>query len=393
MFAGMLLSMLGASMVWPFLMIYVSERLQLPLAQVGALMSLRSLAGLTAVVVAGPVVDVYGRRGAMVASLFGAGVAYFFMGWADAWWQFAVLMALSGLFTPLYRVGGDAMLADLVPPEGRAEAYAVLRMANNIGVSVGPAVGGFLAAVSYRLTFSLAAAGFGAYALLLAVAARETLPVGGRKTGAAVRQAMVEYGMVLRDGRLRRFIGAFAFPQMVAAVMWVFLGVYLKQHFGIPEGRYGLIAATNAVMVVVFQYAVTRRVKNYHPLRVMAAGALFYAFGVGSVALGSAFGSFWGSMVVMTVGEMLLVPTAATYVANLAPTDKRGRYMGLYGMLWNVSSGIVGPLGGWLNDEVSPRALWVGAALWGALGSLVFLRLAGLSSSAVSRKTNSARSG
>lgn len=392
MFAGMLLSTLGASMVWPFLMIFVSERLHLPLAQVGTLMSLRALVGLAAALLAGPVVDVYGRRGAMVASLFGAGVAYFFMGWADAWWQFAVLMALSGLFMPLYRVGSDAMLADLVPPEGRAEAYAVLRMANNIGVSVGPAVGGFLAAASYRLTFSLAAAGFGAYALLLAVAARETLPAGGRKTGAAVRRALMAYGMVLRDGRLTRFVGAFAFPQMVAAVMWVFLGVYLKHNFGIPESRYGLIATTNAMMVVMFQYAVTRRVEGYNPLRVMAAGALFYAFGVGSVALGRGFGAFWGSMVVMTVGEMLLVPTAATYVANLAPPDKRGRYMGLYGMLWNVSSGVVGPVGGWLSDEVSPRALWVAAGLWGLLGAASFLRLSA-AAPPVSRKTNSARSG
>ena len=45
----------------------------------------------------------------------------------------------------------------------------------------------------------------------------------------------------------------------------------------------------------------------------------------------------------MTIGELILVPTSSTYVANLAPIDKRGRYMSLYGLSWPVGAGI-GPL-------------------------------------------------
>lgn len=68
-------------------------------------------------------------------------------------------------------------------------------------------------------------------------------------------------------------------------------------------------------------------------------------------------------MVIMTTGELLLVRTSSTYVANLAPADKRGRYMSIYGLTWGVSSG-VGPLvGGMLSDNIGPKAPWQ-AAWW-----------------------------
>ena len=63
---------------------------------------------------------------------------------AHTYGQFAILMALRGAFRPLYRVGSDAMIADLAPPKKRTEAYSLTRLAKNVGVALGPALGGFL---------------------------------------------------------------------------------------------------------------------------------------------------------------------------------------------------------------------------------------------------------
>jgi MFS family permease len=108
----------------------------------------------------------------------------------------------------------------------------------------------------------------------------------------------------------------------------------------------------------------------------MALGSLFYALGVGSVALGASFVAFLLSMVVMTIGEMLLVPTGTTVTANLAPADMRGRYMGFYGLTWGVGVGVGPILGGFLSDQIAPVAIWYGGLAIGLLAAAGFLALA-----------------
>jgi MFS family permease len=294
----------------------------------------------------------------------------------------ALLMALTGLFNPLYRVGGDAMMADLIPPEQRPDAYALLRMSNNLGISVGPAIGGFVAATSYNFAFLGAAIGMGSYALLLTAFAHETLPVRTTSTARSLvrmvtaREPLGGYLKVFSDQPFVFFIIAFTFTQICAVLVWVLLGVHAKTHYGLPENLYGFIPMTNALMVVFLQRAVTRRTKKFTALPVLALGSLFYAVAVASVALGRGFAGFWLSMVIMTTGELMLMPTSTTYTANLAPTDMRGRYMSIYSLTWGVAQGIGPVMGGFLSDNYGPSAPWLGGGLVGALSVTAFTVLA-----------------
>jgi MFS family permease len=128
-------------------------------------------------------------------------------------------------------------------------------------------------------------------------------------------------------------------------------------------------------MVVFLQIFVTRITKRYRPLPVMMVGAIFYALGVGSVALGHSFVGFWISIVIMTIGELVLMPTSSTYVAGLAPPDMRGRYMSVAGLTWSAAAGVGPLLGGYLNDNIAPAATWYGGFLIGIMGILGFLIL------------------
>ena len=374
MFFGMFLSTVGASMIWPFLMVYVSEKLDRPLGTVASLLTINAAVSLGAAFIAGPIADRFGRKWVLVVSLLGNALVYLMLGQAVTLAHFAVLMVFWGLFSPLYRVGGDAMLADLVPPDQRADAYALLRMSNNVGVAIGPAIGGFIASSSYFIAFICAAAGLASYGLLLAFFAYETLPAR-EITDAPVENPFEGYKTVLRDKHFLATTAGFMLAQMCAVSFWVLLGVYTKTNFGIPESQFGLIATTNAVMVIFFQYGITSFTKRFRPLRVMATGTVIYALAAFSVSLGTNFWGFWLSMVVMTVGEMVLVPTTSTYVANLAPVDMRGRYMSIYGLSWGVASGVASPVGGFLNDFIGPKAIWYGAALAGTVGAGLLLRL------------------
>jgi MFS family permease len=374
MFFGMFISTLGSSMIWPFLMIYVRQRVNMPLTQAASLMTINAAAGLIAALVAGPVTDRIGRKWVMVFSLAGNGLVYFFMSNAHSYLHFAILMALSGTFNPLYRVGADAMLADLIPSEKRPDAYAMVRLSNNAGIAIGPMIGGFLSSVSFSITFFFAGIGMLTYSLLLAFLGYETLPQPSELPTPSAKSA-TGYLQVLRDNQFLSFAGAFVLAQMCAAMIWILMPVYANNLYNVPESMYGFIPATNALMVVFLQVFVTSITKRFRPLPVMMVGTLFYTLGVGSVAFGHSFIGFWISIVIMTCGELILMPTASSYVAMLAPPDMRGHYMSIAGFTWSASIGIAPLLGGYLNDNIAPIAIWYGGFLIGLLGILGFFIL------------------
>lgn len=366
--------MVGTSMIWPYLVVYISEQLELPLASIGGLITLNAAMSLLSSFLAGSIADRLGRKWAMVISLAFNGMAYLAMIPAHTLGQFALLMALRGAFQPLYRVGSDAMLADLVPPRQRADAYALNRLSKNVGVALGPALGGFLAATSYSIAFGIAAITSVLFSLLIAFFAHETLSRTSleKKT---LPQTFQGYGTIFQDRAFLTFILGIVLQQISASMLWVLLAAYAKENYGVSESLYGLIPTTNALMVVFLQVFVTKQTQKYPPLKVITVGIFLYALGVGSVSLGSGFWGFWMSMVIVTIGELMVVPTASSYTANIAPDEMRGRYMSLLTLTWGAGS-LVGPItGGFLNDRFHPVSIWYGGGFAGLLGTLPLLFL------------------
>ena len=421
MVAGMVISNAGGSLVWPFLLIFASGRLDLPLAAVGSLITIQAGAGMLASFVAGTLADRLGRKVVMFVSLASNGVIYLFLLNASGYAEFAVLMALFGMSNPMYQVGADAMLADMIPSEQRTQAYSINRIASNSGFALGPAIGGFLAATSYSLAFIGASIGFLSYAALVALRFRETLPSrrpAGRPAEPAPAAVTASpaaslttppaaslaapppppadrpaarrrgYGVVAADRRFVAFTLLLSLGLIAPTTLWILLAVYTKANFGMPEYLYGWIPTANAVMCVFLQYPVTSVTRRYRPLPVVAFGMGIYAIGAGSVAVMSSFPGFLLSMVILTFGELIVVPVASKYVADLAPPDLRGRYMSIYWLGWAASRAAAPLIGGFINDQLAPIAIWYAAFVIG-LASTAGLALLARRSWAAERRPGS----
>lgn len=375
LFWGMLISTTGMSMIWPFLVVYIREELTLPLTTVTSLTTINAVMSLTSSLIAGSITDKIGRKWAMVTSLAVNGAAFLLMIPANTYFQYAILMAMRGAFRPLYRVGSDAMIADLVPMDQRSDAYALTRLSKNVGVAMGPALGGVIATTSYGATFSIASGATIFFSLLIAIFAYETLPSSAHINQERLLENLKAYGRIFKDRIFSSFVLGFTLRQISGSILWVLLGAYAKENYGVAESLYGLIPTVNALMVVFLQLFITRKTSPYNPLGVMSLGTLLYGIGVGSIAFGTGFWGFLASMIVVTIGELMVIPTASTYTANLAPEDMRGRYMSILALTWGAGS-MVGPLlGGFLNDNISPVSIWYGGGTAGILGALVFLIL------------------
>jgi MFS family permease len=346
----------GGSLVWPFFTVYLRQRLEIPLTTVGFLFAISSVVGLFSQAIWGPVVDRYGRKIAMVAGLSNEVVVMMGFALLGSLNAYAVLIALSGLIEPASRIGSDAMIADLIEKDKRAGAYALLRMVANAGVAIGPAIGGFLAFTSYMLTFSAGAMAATIALLLVAFLVKETKPeLEEVEESEAVGGG---YLHILRDFPFIAFCLASILLWMAYEPFMQLLPVYMKEGFGIPETGYGLIMTVNALMVVFFQFAVTRVTEKYSDAYIMAAGAFWTGLGALFAALSNNLWWFLFAMVVLTVGELIWAPTSISYVARIAPIDMRGRYMGVYGIVGGIAWGI-GPIAsGYVYDNVAPVSVW-----------------------------------
>jgi MFS family permease len=379
---GMLINTTGAGFIWPFLNVYLNQELGIPLTLATMLPLLEQSISIFSTLGAGWFADRFGRKLLMALSLGATCLVYLGMAFAREWWIFAVLIGLRGLFLPLYRVAADAMVADLIPDEQeRLPAYSLLRTANNIGWAIGPVLGGIVAAISYQLSFMSAASAMLTYALIVALGMHETLPAVRRRAdapaGAAIHpEPAGGYQRVFRDAIFLVALLAFAFNGMGAGLPFQLLGLYSKQVFQISEAQTGLVIMVNALMVVFLQVPVSRAVRRFDPLKVLAVGALFYAIGITSFAYGAQILQFAASMAVLTFGELLIAPTFTSFAVNRAPENLRGRYMGVYWIGWSFSRGIGPALAGRVYDNIGPGAIWYMGGAWNLLSALIFAALA-----------------
>ncbi|MFQ5886161.1 MAG: MDR family MFS transporter [Anaerolineae bacterium] len=370
LFCGRFIGSAGGSLVWPFMTIYLRQRLNISLTTVGLLLAISSGVGLFSQAIWGPVVDRFGRKLAMLAGLLNEIMVMVGLALLGSLEAYAVLIALSGLIEPASRIGADAMIADLVEADKRAGAYALLRMISMAGWAIGPAVGGVLAATSYLLSFGTAAATASVVLLSTIFLVKETkqeLPEAEK-----VHRPAGGYGYILRDLHFLAFCGASILLFMAYEPFLDILPVYMKEGFGIAESGFGVAMATNGLMLVLFQFTVTRVTERYPETYVMAAGAFFTGLAALAATLSNSFWLFLLAMIIMTIGELIWGPTSIAFVAKVAPSDMRGRYMGVYGAACGIAWGI-GPItSGYFYDNIAPVSVWHLALVFAIACTLAF---------------------
>lgn len=374
LFGGTLINSIGSGMVFPFLTLYLHDRLNLSLTLVGVALTLWAASQVVGQLIGGSLTDRLGRKRLMAFSLASGVVLLPVFGLASTIIAASIIVALMGFTGSMYQPARDAMVADLVGSEKRPQAYGLVRVVSNLGIAIGPAVGGFLASRSYLLALVASAAASFIYLLITILFMRETRPAAQMRNDRT--QAPGNFLSILSNVPFVVFSVATTLVIIASVQMMTVLPVYMKDQFGLGESFFGWVMTTNAGMVVLFQFPITRATEKLPRLPLIAGGALLYMVGVGSVALGTNFAHFIISMAIATLGEMIVSPTSNSVTADLAPVEMRGRYMSVLGLTWSLGFGVGPFLGGLVSDSVAPRALWPAMASAALVGALIYLVLA-----------------
>ncbi len=373
------IDMLGSFLLYPFYALYVTEHFGVGMTQVGFLFSIFSAGNIFGGILGGALADKYGRRAMVLIGLVVSGTGSIFLGVVNDLNIFYILAGFLGLVGNFGGPARQAMVADLLPKEKQAEGFGILRVAFNLSATIGPILGGFLATKSYMLLFIADAVSSLITAVIVYTVIPETKPQKqDDKPEETVMKTIIGYKHVLKDWVFVLFLSVSAITVLVYMQMNSTLSVFLRDVHGFPAQSFGFLLSMNALMVVLFQFWITRKISKYAPMKIMAFGTLFLMIGFGMYGFISEPYLFFIAMAIITVGEMIVFPTGQSAAASFAPEDKRGRYMAVYGFQWMIPN-LFGVLAaGLIMDSIGPNWVWYLAGILSMLSMIGFWLIHGV---------------
>ena len=367
---------LGGTMIFPFFALYVTQKFNVGMTQAGVLLAIFSVAGLVGSMIGGALADKFGRRGMVLFGLVFSALSSVSMGLVNELSHFYLLAIIVGSFSNIAGPAHQAMIADILPEEKRTEGFGMLRVAGNLAWIFGPMIGGLIAGSSYLMLFILDAITSLIVAFIVFRSIPETKPqepeTEHKKT---LAQTFVGYRVVLADRLYLVYLLVSMLMLVAYQQMYHTLSVYLRDSHGIPERGYGALLSIDAALVVLLQFWVTRRVRDRPPMVMMAVGTALYMVGLAMFGFVSAYWLFIVAILLLTFGEMVVMPISQALAARFAPEDMRGRYMAFYSLAWAVPSTIGPWAAGLILDNYNPNWVWYAAGIVCAIAVIGFLSL------------------
>jgi MFS family permease len=367
--AGAMLVNRAGTMILPFLVVYATRDRGFTAEAAGRRVTGFGLGAGTAAPHAGrlahPLTPLANKQASLVLT-GGAAIAL------PAARDFAALAAgifLWSVLSESYRAPSLAIVGELTSPEQRKPAFALVRLAVNLGLSIGPVAGGLLAERSFFALFVVdGLTSLLAGIVLIAFARRMGL------ASSAARNAEPGAPPVRAALRDRRYVFFVASMIPVLCVFFQSFGgmaLYVVRDLGVSTSMFGLVLAINTVLIVLLDVPVNAATARWPHGRALFLGCALVGAGFGALALARTVAAISATVVVWTFGEIFTFASLNALATELAPPARRGEYMGLYQVAFSAAF-LIGPGAGVLVlERLGSAALWGGcfaaALLSGAL--------------------------
>jgi predicted MFS family arabinose efflux permease len=378
----------SGSMVFFFLSLYLTRKIGLTAARAGQVLSLYGFGSLAGAYVGGWLADRIGSIRIQKISLAVCGVLLIALGQVKTLAGILPLLFAMALSAGTLFPANATSMSKICPPELQVKGFALNRLANNLGATIGPAVGGVLALRNYGLLFwadgltSLAAAAVFALLWRDARVEREAGREGMGKADALETPAKSIEAAIAPKGRspwrdipfLLMMVIFFVWSVVFIQVLTT-LPIYMRNVYGLAENRIGQLYPINTIMIVVLEMILMEKIRKYPLARTINVSFVLLGIGLGLMPLGRgyAFGAL--TVAVWTFGEMLSMPLVTALIAGRADDSNRGRYMGLNSFAFSLAF-IVGPaVGTAIYDGLGPDAVWYVCAATCAIITVAFSAL------------------
>jgi len=366
----------GGTMLFPFFALYITQKFKVGMTEAGVVLGLFSIAGLFGQMIGGALTDKFGRRKLIIFGLVFSALSTLTLGFINSFSALIPLAIGIGLLSDIAGPAHGAMIADILPENKRQEGFGILRVIGNLAWIIGPTIGGFVAGKSFLALFIIDAIISSVVAFLFYLLIPETKPQSQPlEKPESVLVTFKGYIQVLRNSAFMAFMGAGMLMGLVYQQMYNSLSVYLRDNHGIDPTGYGFLLTASAIVVILFQFSMTRWIKKKPAFKMMALGTLFYMLGFSMFGFVSQYWLFVLAIMIITTGEMIVVPTSQTLAVNFASEEMRGRYMGVFGVTWMIPATIGPGAAGVILDNFNPNLLWYIGGVLCAVSALAYYGL------------------
>lgn len=364
--ASTLINRLG-TMALPFLVLYLTEGRRWTPAEAGYGMMVYGAGALTAGPFSGRLADRLGHVHVLKASLWSSGALLLLLPFASTKpLLFALIFLWAGL-TQAFWPSAMALLTGLAAPEQRKAVFALHRLSVNLGMAVGPAMGGLIAHHSYRWVFWTdglsTLAGATLLSLLLKAPPAPSLPHDHAPGGSP-----------WRDRHLLFLLLPFIPALMVFFQIEGTLPLWVVRDLGLGSRFFGILFTVNTLLIVVLEVPLNLAMGHWRHGRLLLLGSLCLAVGFGLTAWATSYTMLILTTVIWTFGEMILFPAMSDAVATLAPPDRRGEYMGLLSLAFAAALALGPWLGVLAYAKAGPRSVWLATFLIAGAAGLLLAR-------------------
>jgi predicted MFS family arabinose efflux permease len=341
------------SMVLTFMTLYLTSQIGLHEAAAGQMVAVHGLGAVCGAYVGGRLVERVGAIRLQMLAMFGSLPWFALLPWLHDWRAIAAALFVLSVHTGAVRPANATAIAKLTTRETRLRAFALQRLAANLGFSFGPAIGGMLAQIDFRLLFFAD----GGTTLLAALGLWRFF--GWRKLPGKFDGQLAAPTRIspLKDPTLAWYLALFLLSLVVFFQFGSTYPLYLRDHFGFDERQIGLMYAINTLTIVAFEMVLIDWIRHWHVLRTIGWGCGLSCLAFGLLPYGNSGWYAVFAMVVLTAGEMLWAPLSVGYVAERSPAGSEGPYMGWYTLTFALAA-VIGPSVGALLYAIDPQLLW-----------------------------------
>jgi len=363
----------AGTMVLPFIALYAHQELNVSEGDAGLVLAAYGIGAFITAPFAGKLSDKIGTLRMMKISLFCTGSFLFLYSFITNYFLFLSLTFVWAILSEAFRPASMSFISSEITSERRKTAFALQRLAINLGMSIGPVIGGILSTINFHLLFyvdgftSLAAATFLVFSPLKTHTSAESL----------IDEKIIiqKRATVFKDRRLLYFLLALIPVEMVFFQHIGALPLFIVSDLGFSTAVFGLLTAVNTALIIFIEVPLNDSMRNWDDRKSLALGALLCGIGFGLMAFTNTIPPIVFLIVIWTFGEMIFFPSSGEYVAKIAPEKQRGEYMGYFQMSFSFAF-MVGP---WLGAEVLEQFgsiyLWLGCFVFGLISVVLMLRM------------------
>jgi MFS family permease len=365
---GRLLSQLGSGLTLFYAPIFFVSHLHLSSTAVGIAIGCQSIFGVAGRLISGTMVDRLGRKPLLIAAMAASAIAAVLFALAQDFWSLVLGNLCFGLGIGLYWPANESLVADLATTsDERRNAYAVTRLADNLGLGLGIIGGGLMLQLNfdYRWLFWLDGLSFFLFGWVILLGIRETKP-----PEISTLSPWQGYLQAISDRRFQFYLLINIVFTTYVAQLETALPLYITHFTGGTTGTVTVLFTINLIAMAAVQIPVIRWLKADRHAQALGKAALIWGvsfIGVALATLQPAHSLGWLILAMLGIAVALAAynPTASALTADIAPDRLMGVYTSLNSLCWAVGFAIGPPLGGWALDQNIQvvQGFWVGLSM------------------------------